>query len=88
MDEHILAKEFEILGKGLSNATTQLEKIVLLSTGSFCPAHKYHIETFAIAKRHLEKEGIGEVVGCIVVPASDPYVKGKLGPSKAIPLGT
>lgn len=45
-----------------------------------------HIEAFKLADEFLLKNNIGEVIGCIFVPASDYYAKNKLKTS-AIPLG-
>ncbi|KAJ5066571.1 nicotinamide/nicotinic acid mononucleotide adenylyltransferase 2 [Anaeramoeba ignava] len=60
-------------------------KIVLLCTGSFNPIHKMHIIQFQLAKEYLESEFNYNIVGAIISPSHDKYLKRKLG-DEAIPF--
>eukprot|EP00475_Leptophrys_vorax_P011634 TRINITY_DN18192_c0_g1_i1.p1 TRINITY_DN18192_c0_g1~~TRINITY_DN18192_c0_g1_i1.p1 ORF type:complete len:396 (+),score=85.11 TRINITY_DN18192_c0_g1_i1:57-1244(+) len=57
---------------------------VLLTTGSFNPIHKMHVEMFEQAKRELEQHFEIRVVVGLISPSHDQYVGSKLG-SEAIP---
>jgi nicotinic acid mononucleotide adenylyltransferase len=50
--------------------------VVLLTTGSFCPIHKSHIEMMELAKKELEQLGYA-VLGGYLSPSHDSYVSVK-----------
>ena len=55
------------------------KRAVLVSTGSYCPVHKGHLQNFDIAAKFLsEKCNIDPLVGYIS-PSCDLYVSNKLG---------
>lgn len=58
---------------------TDLQKVVLLGTGSYNPVHRGHIELFKLVKDQLEKEHKLKVLGAYISPSHDHYVKSKLG---------
>lgn len=49
------------------------QKVVLVSTGSFNPAHKMHIQVFSYANEFLIENNYDLVCG-FVAPCSDDYV--------------
>ena len=53
--------------------------VVLMTSGSFAPPHRMHIELLEVSKKWLEARGKEVVVGGFVCPSSDSYVKRKLG---------
>lgn len=55
------------------------QKVVLLSTGSYNPVHKMHVETFHMTKTQLEQNHGMIVVGAFLSPSHDSYVRSKLG---------
>ncbi|KAH3756517.1 nicotinamide mononucleotide adenylyltransferase [Pelomyxa schiedti] len=59
--------------------TSDLRFMVLLSSGSFAPIHKMHMEMFDKAKEYLENKYYLKVVGGYLAPSSDSYVSSKLG---------
>jgi hypothetical protein len=61
----------------LKNSEGTGQRVVLVSTGSFNPAHKMHIQLFEYASNYLSQNGC-QVISAIVAPSSDEYVKGKL----------
>jgi len=64
------------------------EKIVLVSTGAYCPIHTMHIEIFKRAKIALEKRRNCKVVMGFISPTHDDYVSPKIesnGGYKSIP---
>lgn len=72
----LVAPEIELISKQLSSLdkeASKLEKVILISTGSFNPVHKMHIELFSLSIEELEKKR-SKVVACILAPASDEYV--------------
>lgn len=56
-----------------SPKTKELQKVVLVSTGSFNPAHKMHIQVFSHAYDYLIDNNYNLVCG-FVAPSSDGYV--------------
>jgi len=52
---------------------------VLVSTGSYCPVHRMHLEMFELAKKCLEEKHDIEVLGGFLSPSHDRYVSSKLG---------
>lgn len=55
------------------------KRAILVSTGSYCPIHKGHLENFDVVAKFLsEKCAIDSIVGYIS-PSSDSYVSHKLG---------
>jgi nicotinic acid mononucleotide adenylyltransferase len=54
-------------------------KVVLISTGSYNPVHRVHVETFKISKTQLEQKHNMIVVGAFLSPSNDSYVSSKLG---------
>jgi len=58
--------------------------VVLIATGSLCPVHYDHVGIFTSAKNHLERHHGCVVVGGLLSPSHDRYLRGKLG-NKAIP---
>ena len=53
-------------------------RCVLLSTGSYNPIHRMHVESFYLARRALEERNL-LVVGAFLSPSHDSYVRSKLG---------
>lgn len=53
-------------------------KIILLSTGSYCPIHRMHIDIFDIAKNYLEEHYETCIVGGYISPSHDSYVGPKM----------
>jgi len=54
------------------------KRVVLISTGSYCPVHRMHLECFEIAKKELEKNHAFLVVAGYLSPSHDRYVTGKM----------
>lgn len=54
--------------------------IVLALSGALCPVHRCHVDALHCAKRWIEGERLGIVVGGYLAPSSDSYVRGKNGP--------
>jgi len=52
--------------------------IIMLSTGSYCPIHKMHVELMEIAKEYIEKKLNLKVIGGFLSPSSDTYVLSKV----------
>lgn len=67
-----------IVAQNLEKYKTAKEKIVLLSTGSYNPIHRKHIDVFVQAKKLLEQQNCA-VLGAYISPSHDSYVEGKLG---------
>ena len=67
-----LCTPIAFLKRGLS------KPCVLLSTGSFCPLHKGHIQMMEKAKEVLERKG-WNVMGGYLSPGHDEYIKSKTG---------
>ncbi|KAH3766496.1 hypothetical protein Pelo_1661 [Pelomyxa schiedti] len=64
-------------GKGKG---TRWRLVVLMSSGSFAPVHRMHLEMFARAKDFIESsDSMTKVVGGFLCPSSDQYVASKLG---------
>ncbi|KAJ9465088.1 Nicotinamide/nicotinic acid mononucleotide adenylyltransferase [Diplonema papillatum] len=55
------------------------ELAVLLSTGSFCPPHREHVQMLQRCKAAVESGGTRVVVAGLISPSHDSYVAGKLG---------
>lgn len=53
--------------------------VVLLSTGSYNPVHRLHIQILVAAKQELEKHSNCKVLHGLLSPSHDCYVKGKVG---------
>ncbi|EFC47546.1 predicted protein [Naegleria gruberi] len=51
---------------------------IILSTGSYCPVHRMHIETFYLCKKALEEQYGIHVVGAFISPSHKSYVASKL----------
>eukprot|EP01060_Flectonema_neradi_P012267 TRINITY_DN19141_c0_g1_i1.p1 TRINITY_DN19141_c0_g1~~TRINITY_DN19141_c0_g1_i1.p1 ORF type:complete len:236 (+),score=25.55 TRINITY_DN19141_c0_g1_i1:47-754(+) len=64
-----------IIEKNLKNAVGV--PAVLLSTGSYNPPHTEHVNILCRAKEKLSEHDLN-VIGCLVSPSHDLYVKGKL----------
>lgn len=58
---------------------TDLQKVVLIGTGSYNPVHRGHIELFKLVKDQLEKNYKFKVLGAYISPSHDDYVSNKLG---------
>jgi hypothetical protein len=71
IEEEIFFKEC------LKNSADDGVKVVLVSTGSFNPAHRMHIEIFEYACQYIKKQNFELLCG-IITPSSDEYVKMKL----------
>eukprot|EP00164_Ancoracysta_twista_P000330 GFYU01000456.1.p1 GENE.GFYU01000456.1~~GFYU01000456.1.p1 ORF type:complete len:341 (+),score=92.41 GFYU01000456.1:82-1104(+) len=57
--------------------------VILISTGSYCPPHRQHLQKFVQAKKWIEANTTSHVIGGLVSPSHDNYVNRKLG-TKAI----
>jgi len=64
--------------KHKTSSSPPSQYVILLATGSFNPPHKLHVQMYEEAYKNLLKKEIA-VIGCLLVPASDFYVKNKLG---------
>lgn len=58
-------------------------RCVLLSTGSYNPIHRMHVESFYLARRAVEERNL-LVVGAFLSPSHDDYVRWKLGTDDCI----
>ena len=58
-------------------------RCVLLSTGSYNPIHRMHVESFYLARKVLEERNL-LVVGAFLSPSHDSYVRSKLGDDDCI----
>lgn len=80
-DAHIKSKiEIEL---SLMSPDDTRNPCVLLTTGSFNPIHRQHLEQFNTVQRFLSQKW--KVLACIVSPSHDEYIKRKLGDA-AIPF--
>jgi len=61
-----------------SDISKQREKVWLLTTGSFCPIHKDHIEMMISVKNFLESSVNYDVIGGYISPTHDCYVSSKM----------
>jgi nicotinate (nicotinamide) nucleotide adenylyltransferase len=52
--------------------------VALISTGSYCPPHKMHLQIFEAAKEWLESKHNYKVVAGWISPSHDEYVEGKM----------
>lgn len=66
------------LKKNIAKGSGKKQKVVLISTGAYCPAHKMHVLMFKMAKEQLEKNHEMTIVGCYLAPCFDPYIQWKL----------
>lgn len=64
------------INNGDRNRTQQMA--ILLSTGSYCPVHRMHIETFYLCRKALEEQYGIHVVGAFISPSHKGYVASKL----------
>jgi nicotinic acid mononucleotide adenylyltransferase len=55
-----------------------VEPVVLLTTGSFNPVHRQHVEMHRIAKAHLEALHGMRVLASFFSPSHDNYLRSKL----------
>lgn len=58
------------------------QRVILISTGSFCPIHKGHLKLLDIAASFLSKEHKIDTLLGIISPKSDLFVSLKYGPSR------
>ena len=56
------------------------KKIILLTTGSFNPIHRMHLEILNIAYKYLQQNYNYNILCAFISPSSDDYVKSKLPP--------
>ena len=52
--------------------------VILITTGSYCPIHKMHIEMHDIAREHIQNNFSVRVVGSLLSASHDSYLKSKL----------
>eukprot|EP00730_Choanoeca_flexa_P015020 TRINITY_DN6779_c0_g1_i3.p1 TRINITY_DN6779_c0_g1~~TRINITY_DN6779_c0_g1_i3.p1 ORF type:complete len:244 (+),score=52.66 TRINITY_DN6779_c0_g1_i3:154-885(+) len=65
-------------------ALQSVTPVILLTTGSFNPIHRQHVNMHIIAKAHLEQRYKVRIVMSVLSPSSDLYVKPKLRASGRI----
>ena len=64
----------------LKNADKTKENIILLTTGSFNPIHRMHLEILNIAYKHLLSLKKYNILCAFISPSSDCYVRNKQPP--------
>ena len=64
----------------LYRADQNRQNIILLTTGSFNPIHRMHLEILNIAYKHLLSLNKYNILCAFISPSSDDYVKTKLPP--------
>ncbi|KAF0983208.1 hypothetical protein FDP41_010273 [Naegleria fowleri] len=74
-----IEKITNLLSKYRTSVPSHIQRCVLLSTGSYNPCHRMHIETFHIIKKALESSHNMLVVGAFISPSHGQYVSSKLG---------
>jgi len=67
-----------------SDTQDERQKVVLVTTGSFCPVHKMHLQVFQAAKEFLTEHPNFNVISGFISPSHDEYVRSKL-PESFIP---
>ena len=71
---------YSSISKLLKNIDKNKQNIVLLTTGSFNPIHRMHLEIFNLAYNHLLSLKKYNILCAFISPSSDCYVKKKLPP--------
>lgn len=56
----------------------EVSPVILLTTGSFAPIHKMHLQMMEVARNFVEQKLNSKVVAGILSPSSDNYVNSKL----------
>ncbi|ETV97765.1 hypothetical protein H310_09122 [Aphanomyces invadans] len=65
------------IAHALSMLTANQEVVVLVSSGAYNPVHMLHIRAFYVARQHIESNYSFPVVGGIISPCHDTYVRTK-----------
>lgn len=73
-----LATPLHRIAERLRAAEGDGPRVVLVSTGAFCPVHRAHLEMLALAREALERRG-AVVLGGYLSPSHDAYVSLKCG---------
>lgn len=83
-DEVFIAK----VVKNLESLVAGRKPVVLVSTGSYNPIHLQHARMFYLARKYLTERTEMQVVGGVLSPAHDAYVRGQCRrfPAQAIPV--
>ena len=82
----IIDFNYSLLEPFLSKAEKNKENIILLSTGSYNPIHKMHIEILNIAYRFLLSLKKYNILCGFISPSADCYVRSKSMPLPLIPF--
>ncbi len=77
---HVLRRLRALRRAERSGARPLARPVVLVTTGSFCPIHRGHVEMMELAKAAVEGEGMAVLGGYISV-SHDAYVLPKCGPA-------
>ena len=82
LEEEILEKDFDysLIDKLLEKADKTKENIVLLTTGSYNPIHRMHLEIINIASKFILSLNKYNVLCGFISPSADCYVKHKKPP--------
>ncbi|CAK4711175.1 unnamed protein product [Aphanomyces euteiches] len=65
------------IAQNLATMTTHQEVVVLVASGAYNPVHMLHIRAFYVARQHIEANYKFAVVGGIISPCHDTYVRTK-----------
>ena len=82
LEEEILEKDFDysLIDKLLEKADKTKENIILLTTGSYNPIHRMHLEILNIASKFILSLNKYNVLCGFISPSADCYVKHKKPP--------
>ena len=79
-DLHWMVTPLHKLEERLTQAPSDADLAVLVTTGAFCPVHPGHVEMMERARQLLESQGLF-VLGGYLSPSHDEYVQLKCGPA-------
>ncbi|OQS07789.1 hypothetical protein THRCLA_00217, partial [Thraustotheca clavata] len=65
------------IAQAMSTVAKEQEVVVLVSSGAYNPVHMLHIRAFYVARQHIESNYKFPVVGAIISPCHDTYVRTK-----------
>ena len=77
---HVLRRLDDLRRAESSGARDLGTPVVLVTTGSFCPIHRGHVEMMELARAAIESQGMAVLGGYISV-SHDAYVVAKCGPT-------
>ncbi|EQC40906.1 hypothetical protein SDRG_01971 [Saprolegnia diclina VS20] len=65
------------IAQALAGTAKDQEVVVLVSSGAYNPVHMLHLRAFYVARQHIESNYKFPVVGAIISPCHDTYVRTK-----------